>query len=402
MSVPFLQVRRQLRAHWFRNLLTVGAVSLAVLLFAFLVSLIRTLDAQVEDSSGERVVVQSAVSLFVDLPLDYQTKIESVPGVMELTKWQWFGAYHKDPNSGFFPQFAVDPDRMLRMYEADIEIEEGPPGASGDLRAAVARAMAEEKRAALVGVKTMEKFGWKVGDTVQLICTIFPHPSGGAWDFNIVGSYSKKKDNVDDQTMFFRFDYLEDTFSGGDAAEAVGTGTYFVQTAPGASAAVIDGIDALFANGPQRTRTFTEAAFQQGFVSMLGNLPLFLGTIGGAVLFAVFFSVVNAMLIAGRQRIRETGILKALGFSDGSIGLSLLLESLLLTSVGGLLGVAVVLGASQALKQGLAGFFPNFEVGTGTLLQGFAIAVLMGLVAGIAPMLHLMRLRPTAALRNEG
>ena len=36
MSVPFLQVRRQLRAHWFRNLLTVGAVSLAVLLFAFL------------------------------------------------------------------------------------------------------------------------------------------------------------------------------------------------------------------------------------------------------------------------------------------------------------------------------------------------------------------------------
>ena len=187
MSVPFLQVRRQLRAHWFRNLLTVGAVSLAVLLFAFLVSLIRTLDAQVEDSSGERVVVQSAVSLFVDLPLDYQTKIESVPGVMELTKWQWFGAYHKDPNSGFFPQFAVDPDRMLRMYEADIEIEEGPPGASGDLRAAVARAMAEEKRAALVGVKTMEKFGWKVGDTVQLICTIFPHPSGGAWDFNIVG-----------------------------------------------------------------------------------------------------------------------------------------------------------------------------------------------------------------------
>lgn len=108
------------------------------------------------------------------------------------------------------------------------------------------------------------------------------------------------------------------------------------------------------------------------------------------------------MLIAGRQRIRETGILKALGFSDGSIGLSLLLESLLLTSVGGLLGVAVVLGASQALKQGLAGFFPNFEVGPGTLLQGFAIAVLMGLVAGIAPMLHLMRLRPTAALRNEG
>ena len=402
MKIPLFLTGRHLQAHWFRNLLTIGAVSLAVFLFVFLVSLIRTLDAQVAESSSDRVVVQSAVSLFVDLPLDYQPKIENVEGVIECTKWQWFGAYYQDPNTGFFAQFAVDPDTMLRMYEKDVRIVQGPPGATGDLREAVAEAMRREKRGALVGQKLLEKFEWSVGDTIPLIATLFPRPDDQAWEFTIVGTYEKLRANVDEQTLFFRFDYLEDTVTGEGGFDSIGSGTYFVQTAPGAAASVIASIDALFTNGPQRTKTFTESAFQQGFISMLGNLPLFLGTIGGAVVFAVFFSVVNSMLIAGRQRIRETGILKALGFSDTSIGGTLLFESLLLTGFGGAFGVVVSFALAAALKPALAGFFPNFAVEPSTLLLGFAISIVMGVVAGIAPTVHLMRLHPTAALRNEG
>ncbi len=402
MKVPWGLALRHVRTHWFRNMLTIGAVSVAVFLFCFLVSLIVTLDAQVEEASVDRLVVKSAVSLFVDLPLDYQTKIANVPGVELLTKWQWFGGYYQDPNTGFFAQFAVDVDPFFEMYENDIEILEAPAGATGDLRIAVRDAMRSEKRGALVGATIANKFGWKVGDTIPLICTIFPKTDGTPWDFKVLGIYGKKKQSIDDQTLFFRFDYFEDTVLGQGTMDSVGTGTFFVQVAPGASAKAIDDIDALFHNGPQRTKTTTEGAFMQGFVSMLGNLPLFLGTIGGAVVFAVFFSVVNAMLIAGRQRIRESGIMKALGFSNSAIGTLIVFESLLLTGLGGLLGIALTLGLERAAGPAIQGMFPNFGVEPRAILLGAAIALGIGVIAGIAPSLTLMRLRPTEALRSDG
>jgi putative ABC transport system permease protein len=203
--------------------------------------------------------------------------------------------------------------------------------------------------------------------------------------------------------MFFRFDYLEENLRQGAAKGPYGSGTYFVQVAMGADpSAVIAEIDALFANGPQRTKTSTEAAFQQSFVSMLGNLPFFLGTIGGAVVFAVFFSVVNAMLISGRQRLRESGILKALGFRDRAIGALIIYESVLLTGLGGILGVGLAFGLSEGLKKILSNFFPNFSVDGRTMAMALAISLGIGVVAGITPMLQLVRTKPTEALRSVG
>ncbi len=403
MNIPWSLSLRHVRAHWFRNSLTVGAVAVAVFLFCFLVSLIVTLDAQVEEASQDRLIVQSAVSLFVDLPLDYQTKISGVAGIEHVTKWQWFGGYYQSPDQGFFAQFAVDPKPFFDMYKPDVEITEGPEGSPGnDTWNETLQAMLTEKRGALIGKSLAEKWGWKVGDTIPLNCTIFQKSDGSAWDFVILGIFTKKKANVDENTLFFRFDYLQDTMEASDPDFPIGTGTYFIEAKPGLSAQVIGEVDSLFTNGPQRTKTTTEAAFQQSFVSMLGNLPLFLGTIGGAVVFAVFFSVVNAMMISGRQRIRESGILKALGFRDGVIGTLIVFESLLITLLGGLAGIALAFGSGKGIQKNLQNFFPNFVVEPKTMILGLSIAVIMGVIAGITPMLNLMRLRPTDALRSEG
>ena len=64
------------------------------------------------------------------------------------------------------------------------------------------------------------------------------------------------------------------------------------------------------------TTTATEAAFQQMFISMWGNIPLLLTMIGGAVIFAAFLIALNTMLLNGRERRLEFGVLKALGFAD--------------------------------------------------------------------------------------
>jgi len=418
VTTPWGLALRHIREHWFRNLLTVGAVAVAAFLFCFLVSLIVTLDSQVEESSQNRLVVQSSVSLFVTLPIDYHPKIAEAPGVAEVTKWQWFGGYYQKPEN-FFAQFGLDPEPFFRMYTDDIAIVAGPEmgtkakpkeklitkatDATPERREAVLRAMLAEKRGVLIGKAVAEKFGWRVGDTIPLIGTIFPRADGGSWEFQVIGIFEKRKANVDEQTMFFRFDYLEEALRQKAANGPLGSGTYFVQVARGADpSTVIAGIDALFANGPQRTKTSTEAAFQQSFVSMLGNLPFFLGTIGGAVVFAVFFSVVNAMLISGRQRLRESGILKALGFRDRAIGALIVYESVLLTGGGGVIGVALAFVLAEGLRKVLSNFFPNFIVEPRTMALGLAISLAIGVVAGITPMVQLIRTKPTEALRSVG
>jgi putative ABC transport system permease protein len=161
-------------------------------------------------------------------------------------------------------------------------------------------------------------------------------------------------------------------------------------------------IDRLFENGPQRTTTTTEAAFQAGFASMFGNLPLFLGTIGGAVVFAVAFTVINVMLMGARQRGHECGILKALGFSGGAIVRLVLVEALLLSLIGGGLGILLSWLMSGVTKARLGSVIPTYHVEPRTMLFGALVAVGIGLLAGIGPAIGLARLGPTEALRSEG
>ena len=130
MVVPYSLVLKNLFSSCLvsaRTVLTLLSLVIAIFLLCLLRSLVVSLDAGVKASSSNRLQVQSAVSLFVDLPLSYQGKIETVPGVGQTTKFQWFGAYYQKP-SNFFAQFAVDHDRFLDAYP-EVDLIEGDPDA---------------------------------------------------------------------------------------------------------------------------------------------------------------------------------------------------------------------------------------------------------------------------------
>ena len=405
MKTPWVLARRHLRTHWARTGLTVAALVVALYLFCFLVSLVTTLHDSVKSAATNRVIVQSAVSLFVALPIDYQAKIEQVPGVAAITKFQWFGGYYQE-QANFLAEFGVDHDKFFDMYDQEVEITEGPGGVTGPgARQAVIDAMAADRRACVIGEGLVRDpdFGFAIGQTVPLMGTIFPKSDGSAWEFNVVGVYKPLKGNMDDRTIWFRYDYLWETLQAGGAGGPRGVGVYSVNIAPGHDpATVIADIDALFAGGPQRTMTTTEAAFQAAFVSMMGNLPFFVGTIGGAVVFAVMFSVVNTMLMSARQRTHEIGILKALGYSDGALSRLLLGESMMLTILGGGLGLLLAFVTADGLRKGFGSYLPTYTVQPGTLLIGLGITLGIGVIAGLAPAIVAGRLLPTAALRSEG
>jgi hypothetical protein len=88
---------------------------------------------------------------------------------------------------------------------------------------------------------------------------------------------------------------------------------------PESANAVIKGIDDQFRNAPLQTKTETEKAFQLSFLAFRSNVNVFLLSIRAAVTFTILLVTGNTMAMAVRERTREVGVLKTLGFTPGII-----------------------------------------------------------------------------------
>jgi putative ABC transport system permease protein len=389
MKFPIRLVLRYLTGHPVRTLLTLGSLAVAFFLLSTLRSFIVTLEAGVKSAQTNRLIVQSAVSLFVILPESYDAKIRNVEGVAGTCRMTWFGGYFQDP-SNFFGQFGIDEDTLFSIYPEIV------------LRDGTKEAFLADRRACVVGSALATKFAWKVGDTVPLATPLFARRDGSTWEFHIAGIYHSTKSTVDNMTMFFHHDYLTKGLEEGAVDGPHGVGIYSVKVADGASPqAVMARIDALYENGPQRVQTTTEAEFQAQFVSMVGNIPFLLSAIGGAVFFAILLATLNTLLMSAREQWRDAGILKALGFTNAAVFAILLLESLTLTVAGGGSGVLLALATSDPMRLALGAMFPLYEVSGETAGLGLVLSVLVGLIAGVAPAWKLARLAPVQSLRAE-
>ncbi len=379
---------RNLTRHPLRSFLTLGGVVFGFLLLCILQSVVSALEYGVKTARSDRLWVQSAVSLFVDLPLSYEPKIAAVGGVETLSKFQWFGGIYKDPKN-FFGQFAVDPEKMLAMYP-ELEIIDGTK-----------ERFLEGRTACLVGKGLVAKFeedGWEIGKTIPLEGALFPHPDGKAWEFELAAVYKSNSRSFDENTMFFHWDYFEKTLEAGpDGTPNVGT--FVFRLVPGTEPSkVMREVDSLFDNGPQRVQTTTEAEFQAQFASMVGNVPFFIAWIGGGVLLAILVACINTMLVAAREQVHDMGILKAVGFTSRTAFGLLLGQSLVLCGLGGFLGVGLAKLLETGLAKQVGTMIPGFHIDPRTLGLALVMTVALGLVSGIVPAWNVGRLAPVEAL----
>ena len=387
--MPWKLLWRNLLGHPVRSLLTVLSVAVAVFLVCVLHAVTSGLSRTLDAAASNRLLVQSAVSLFVDLPIAYQQKMAAVPGIEAICKWQWFGGRYEQDKGGFFAQFGIDPETFLVNY----------PEMS--MTADNYEDFAKNRTACMVGIETAEKYGWQVGQTVPISGTIFQRTDGRPWEFTIAALYTSSSAAVDKQTLWFHFDYLRESIEQGGATGPLGVGVYMLRLRKGTDPIGVQrAVDAMFENGPQRVQTTTEAEFNRQFISMLGDVPSMLQLVGGAVLFAIFFAVLNTMLMAGRERTRDLGILKALGFTDATAATLLIGESLLVCSLGALLGGGLALLIEQPMATATAAFLPGFGFDLGTFYLGTGIALGVGLVSGLLPGVRAARLTTITALRE--
>jgi putative ABC transport system permease protein len=135
-------------------------------------------------------------------------------------------------------------------------------------------------------------------------------------------------------------------------------------------------------------------------VSMLGDVPALLTLVGGAVLFAIFFAVLNTMMMAARERTRDIGVMKALGFTNRATSGLIVCESVLVCALGAALGVLAGLGLESGFQAATAAFIPGFGFDRDTLLLGAGLALAVGAVSGIVPAMRAAKLTTVQALRE--
>ncbi|MEN6526719.1 MAG: FtsX-like permease family protein [Candidatus Polarisedimenticolia bacterium] len=362
-----------------RALLTVGSFAVALFLFGVLATIRTSFGGGVEVAGADRLAVINKTSLIMPLPISYRDRILAVPGVADVTYSTWFGGVYQDEKN-FFPQFAVDADTWFRSYPEFVV----PPEQLKAFRA--------DRQGCVVGRGLAKRFGWRIGDRIPLRGTIWT----GTWEFNLRGIYDGKRAEDDVNQFWFRYDYLEErrTFFKGLV------GWYVVRVAnPDEATKIVEEIDARFADSPYETSTQTERAFAAGFVKQMGNIEFLILSIGGVVFFTLLLVTGNTMAIAVRERTGELAVLKTLGYSDRAVLGLVLAESATFAGVGGGIGLALAKGFTMG-GDPTHGMLGNFYLSSGTLAFGFALAIVVGLAAGLPPALSAMRLDIVEALRR--
>ncbi len=372
------------KRHKTRTLLTVLSIIVAFVLFSYLAAIRKAFQMGVSVAGADRVIVRNKVSLIQPLPQSYQAQIDRMDGITISSQASWFGGIYIDERNQF-PQIAVEPEKFLRIYPEFV------------LAPAQKQAWLQTRTGAIAGRKTAEKFHWKIGDKIPIMATFNRPKSGNVWEFDLVGIYDGIAPETDTTQFLFRHDYLDENRLYGKG----NTGWYQIKVKdPKHAEELARRIDETFANSPFETKTETEKAFVKGFAEQMGNI----GAIVVAILTAVFFTILlvagNTMSQAVRERTSELGVMKAVGFTDVQVLALVLVESLLISIIGGAIGILLGWFAVSA-GDPTGGALPIFFFPPEDVIKGVVLIILLGLITGALPAMQALRLNPVEALRRE-
>lgn len=372
-----------------RSALTIASVAISLCLLGVLMALYRAMFFGSEQTPAQalRLVTYHKVSLTQPMPVSYGEKIRQVPGVKAVMIRQWFGGSYRDARDtrNFFARFAVEPNSLFQIFsEVTISEEEK-------------QAFVRQRTACVASRTLADKFGWQRSERITLVGDIFPV----TLELTLVGIFDEPDQN---ELLFFNYDYLRDslppTYAGRDVI-----GQYVVQADNTTDVPrVTRAIDALFENSPAPTKTESERAFQLSFISFLGNLKLFLLAICGAVTFTILLVSANTLSMSVRERIREIGILKTLGFTSPAILGVILGEAIIIAVIGGLLGCLLAGGLCAVISHTPTPLQALRALSVTPLIAALTVtvALLIGALSALLPALSAARTPILDSLRHTG
>jgi len=342
-----------------RTLLTISSLVVSLFLIITLATILTEFSRGSERSNPLRLISRHAVSLAFTLPVAQQQRIATVPGVKAVIPFSWFGGIYKDEKN-FFANFAVDAGRLkevlteLRMSDPEWQ------------------AFINDRQGAIVGQKLVKLYGFTSGQRVTLRSPIYDR----SVEFIVRGVYT----GGDEKTLFFHHDYINELVPAW-AKDQVSTFSILANSAADVPR-IAQTIDSIFINTDAPTKTETERDFAISFETMMGGVKQFMYGIIAAITFSLLLIMANTMAMTVRERTREVGMLKALGFQRGTIAGLFVGEALLVTTLGALIGIGGAMLLFKSVDFSL--IIPNFQsfVPTAqTLMVAFVVSIFVGLVS---------------------
>jgi putative ABC transport system permease protein len=360
--LPF--VLKHITRHRWRSLLTVLGVGTAMFLFCGVRAMHQGVqEATVSTASETNLVVyrENRFCPFTSkLPQDYGRQIAKLPGVD-----------------------AVVPMKIMVgncRASLDVITFRGVPASDfssvADHLQVVAGSVADwEKRsdAALIGTRAATRRGLSVGDRLEI----------AGVTITIAGIVESARPQ-DQDSAFTHLDFLQQSSGAG-----LGEVTQFNVTVadPSQLDEVAGRIDALFATAQDPTATWSEKAFTARAVTDIIELAGFAAWLGWGALAAVFALAANAIILSVQERVRDHAVLQTLGYGSGLIARLIIVESALLSLLGGVVGIAAAVAALHWGRFSLSVEGQNIQANTDltTILLGLIYCLVLGVGAGLFP-----------------
>lgn len=366
-----------------RTILTILSIGVSLCLLGVLLAIYHAFYfADPTPAQALRLITRNSISLARPMPQSYANVIRKVPGVRDIAIEDWFGGqYIDDRPEHNFARFAVDADKIF-VVRGEMKIPD-------EQKAAFLR----DRAGCILGRSLAEKQHLNIGDKLTL--------KGDIYAFNLeltVRGIFDAENNAD--VLYFSRETLEQSMPERRRGNA---GLFIILANSTDDVPRIEkAIDEQFHNSPTSTKTETESAFSLSFVSFLGNVKAFLLVVCGAVMFTVLLVSANTIAMSVRERVREVGVLKVLGFTRGLILGIILSEAVVVSLIGGVVGIVLA-----SLLTGVVREMPAFldQLRHLTLTPSVAglcllIAGFIGLVSAFFPAFQASRISILEALRS--
>lgn len=370
-----------------RTVLMVVAVAVAFALYGTLFGIDDLLGGR-GISGGRDVIVHHRAGLLQTMPAHYRDAIARTNGVASVAGVAVIGGYVGERANRV----------ATLMVDAEPYLAQNAP--SLGLSAAERADFLAGRDTLIVDERTARERGWSAGQRVIITSEIAPRGDGSFdWPFRIAGIYRAEK--------------AEDAVTGAVAhlgyfAEAAAFGrervNWFAVRARDevGVADIAAAIDARFANSESETRTEPAAAMARALLSQVIDFALVIRLVVGAAFVTILMIVGNSIALAVRQRTRELGVLRAIGFDAGRVARIVLGEALMVMLGGALLGLSASMVLLALMASALTGAPPSLAATPVAIAaSGLAIALLFGAATAALPTWRASRIRPAAAFSRS-
>ncbi|HEY6455554.1 MAG TPA: ABC transporter permease [Steroidobacteraceae bacterium] len=374
-----------LRRKLSRSILILAQVIIAFTLFGVLQGLTSGINHAIASSHPDRLYVGSKLNLGFPIPIAIVDWVKSMPGVIGIAPRYQFGASYQRPEQGL-GICATDVDAYFMMYPEDA----ADP--------AQLRALRQIRDGVIVGIGTMHKYGWKVGQRVTLQSQLKRKDGTGNWTFDIVGTWKDTEDEHEDdaQLLLTHYDYVNESLPEGQARDTMNLAVMRIAD-PAHANAIEQRIDSQYTNSSNETLTQSEQELVQAEVSSFGDIDTVAHRIVGATLCVLLFATGALMMQSIRERTPELAVLKTVGFSDRSVMLLILGETFVLCVVGAMIGLVLGVRLLPAAREEIG----TVSVPPSVYATGIAFAVVLALAVGAMAGWRGLRLRVVDALANR-